>query len=701
MFSVIETIKDKCRRCYTCVRSCPVKAIRIVDGQASVVQERCIACGRCITGCSRNAKTYASGIEQTLALLNDGQPVAALLAPSYVAEFDMPEPERIFTALRAVGFRYVVEVARGADVVSVAYAELLHRDPEGLWIATTCPAIVERVRKYHPSLTNRLAPVVSPMIASALEVRKIYGENTHCIFIGPCIAKKVEARDPLLPRVVDEALTFVELRRIFEQKGIHMEQMAPSEPDPPHAGIGCSFPLTGGLLISAGLEKDPLDNRFMVATGRRETDEALIDMEENRIRLSLLEALMCHGCHAGPGMSRVGSSHRQRALICAYAQKARQVQLEAMDVDMEVMAKPPALPDTRAFCPHFSEHAGGTPRASMSFAITSMERGFVTDDQRLAEPNEDDIRNILAHTNKFSPEDELNCGACGYSTCRAKAAAVFHELAEEAMCLPFLIDQAERVCNELRLPWKDFREIHRQLVSNEKLASLGQLAAGIAHELNNPLGTILLYAGLIERKLGGESKVSGDIDLVQKETQRCKRIVAGLLDFARQNRLRFTRSRMDTYIEEVVSNSFNTEALASKGVRLRFEAGEESVEADVDRDQLMQVLVNIIQNGIDALGERGGEVVATSGYSEDRNRIRITVRDTGCGIPPEDHDRVFQPFFTTKNIGKGTGLGLAIAYGIVKIHQGTIWFESAPGTGTTFFIELPLVQARQLGSVPL
>ena len=663
MFSVIETIKDKCRRCYNCVRSCPVKAIRIVDGQASVVKERCIACGRCIMGCSRNAKTYASCVEQTLALLNGGQPVAALLAPSYVAEFDMPEPERVFTALREAGFRYVVEVARGADIVTAAYEELLRRDPESPWIATTCPAIVERIRKYHPALTNRLAPVVSPMIASAIEVRKIYGENTPCVFIGPCIAKKVEARDPLLPRVVNEALTFVELRHIFTQKGIHLDQMTPSKSDPPYAGIGCSFPLTGGLLISAGLEKDPLDNRFMVATGRKETDDALIDMEENRINLRLVEALMCHGCHAGPGMSRAGSSHRQRALICAYAQKARQVQPETMDIN-----------DT--------------------------ERGFVADDQRLKEPNDEDIRNILTHTNKFSPEDELNCGACGYPTCRAKASAVFHELAEEAMCLPFLIEQAERVCNELHLPWKDFREIHRQLISTEKLASLGQLAAGIAHELNNPLGTILLYTGLIERKLGGESKVSGDIELVQKETQRCKRIVAGLLDFARQNRLRFTRSRMDTYIKEVVANSFNTDELSSKGVRLRLETGEDQIEADIDRDQLTQVLVNLIQNGIDAMGERGGEIVVATGYSEGRNRVRISVRDTGCGIPKEDHDRVFQPFFTTKNIGRGTGLGLAITYGIVKIHQGTIWFESTPGTGTTFFIELPLTQAFQTGSAP-
>lgn len=662
MFAAIETIKQNCRRCYTCVRSCPVKAIRIVDGQASVVSERCIACGRCTTVCSQNAKTGVSGVELTMALLDSGEPVAALIAPSYAAEFDGIEPERVIGALRKAGFHYVVEVARGADLVSAAYEELLRQDPQGSWIATACPAIVERVRKYHPDLVPHLAPIASPMIASALEVRKTFGEAVHCIFIGPCIAKKIEARDPLLPRVVDEALTFLELRRFLAQRGINPEQTEPSAPDPPRAGLGSAFPVVGGLLISAGLEADLLDGRFIVATGRRETDEILTDMEQHSIRPLLVEALMCHGCHEGPGMSRADSAHRRRAVICAQARRTRHTQKSENTMD-------------------------------------GLERHFSPDDHRLAEPREEEIRNVLARTNKFSAEDELNCGACGYATCRAKAAAVVNGLAEEAMCMPFLIDQAERVCNELHVPWRDLREIHRQLVNTEKLASLGQLAAGIAHELNNPLGTILLYSGLIERKLGGASNVSNDIDLVQKETQRCKRIVAGLLDFARQNRVRFTRCRLDEVITDIIIKSFNTESLSIKNISLQLEAVSEPIEADIDRDQLTQVLVNLIQNGIEALGDRGGNVTVSLQYSEDRDRIRIAICDNGCGIPQQDHDRVFQPFFTTKSIGRGTGLGLAITYGIVKMHQGSIWFESEQGKGATFFIELPVSQTRQTRSM--
>jgi two-component system NtrC family sensor kinase len=662
MFAAIETIKQNCRRCYTCVRSCPVKAIRIVDGQASVVTERCIACGRCTTVCSQNAKTYVSGVEYTLSLLDGGAVVAALIAPSYPAEFAEMEPEQVIGALRAAGFRYVVEVARGADLVAQAYEDLLRGDPDGSWIATACPAIVERIRKYHPDLTPRLAPIVSPMIATALEVRKNGGDGVHCVFIGPCIAKKVEARDPLLPRAVEEALTFAEIRRLFSQRGIDPGRAQPSKPDPPRAGVGRAFPVAGGLLISAGLETDPLDGRFIVAAGRRETEEVLSDMERGGIRPRLVEALMCHGCHEGPGMSRNSPAHRRRASICGYARQGER------------------------------SGTAGDP-------VRTLSRDFASDDRRLAEPNGEEIRSVLARTNKFSAEDELNCGACGYPTCRAKAAAVVNGLAEEAMCLPFLIEQAERVCNELHVPWRDLREIHRQLVSTEKLASLGQLAAGIAHELNNPLGTILLYAGLIERKLGGAPLVASDIDLVQKETQRCKRIVSGLLDFARQNRLRFSPCRLNELAAEVLGKSFDDSGLAGRNIRLRLDVGPEPVEADVDRDQMTQVLVNLVRNGIEALGESGGTVTVSLAHSAERDRVRVVVRDTGCGIPAEDHDRVFQPFFTTKSIGRGTGLGLAITYGIVKMHHGSIWFESAHGSGTAFFIELPVSQARQTRSI--
>jgi len=664
MFAAIETIKQNCRRCYTCVRSCPAKAIRIEDGQASVLVERCIACGRCTTMCSQNAKTYASGVELAMSLLKTDLPVAALLAPSFPAEFLGVSPGKVAGALRAVGFRYVVEVAAGADEVATAYRELLDSDSQGPWIATACPAVIELVRKYHPALVSRLSPVVSPMIATARTVKRIHGEEVRCVFIGPCVAKKLEVRDPLVPAVVEEALTFAELRRILEKCNIDLKCVRESGFDPPWAAEGRAFPLEGGLFASAGLSVDILDNRFLVATGRRETEEALADLEAGRITPVLAELLLCHGCHEGPGMTAASPRYTRRANVCEYAGKAR-------------------FP------------GGGDCR---DVQLASLERGFVADDQRLPGPSDDELRRILARTNKFTAEDELNCGACGYVTCRAKATAVFNGLAEEAMCLPFVIDQAERVCHELHVPWRDLREIHRQLVSTEKLASLGQLAAGIAHELNNPLGTILLYTGLLDRKLGPMSSVAQDLKLVADETQRCKRIVSGLLDFARQNRTNFVKCRIDVLIRDLLEKSFDRRSLLANGTSLVFESPPEGITAEVDRDQLTQLLVNLVGNGLEALDDGVGEVKVSLGSVPERERVLIVVRDTGCGIPSEEHERIFQPFFTTKSLGRGTGLGLPIAYGIVKMHRGSIWFESDVGMGTAFFIELPLNQAQRQGA---
>jgi C4-dicarboxylate-specific signal transduction histidine kinase len=191
-------------------------------------------------------------------------------------------------------------------------------------------------------------------------------------------------------------------------------------------------------------------------------------------------------------------------------------------------ALPPHEPDTQRLC---------------------LSRRFEPNDQRSQGPTEDEIREILSRTNKFFPEDELNCGACGYPTCRAKAIAVYEGMAEEAMCLPFIIDQSERVCNELNVPWSNLRDVHRHLINSEKLASMGQMAAGVAHELNNPLSTILLYAHILQRKLKDRDDLDHDLKLMAEESERCKKIIGNLLDFARQSRVKIET----VSIEELVT----------------------------------------------------------------------------------------------------------------------------------------------------
>ena len=216
---LVTTIREKCRRCYTCVRECPAKAIQIEDGQASVIQTRCIGCGNCVTVCSQNAKQVLSGIEDTEELLAGDAPVAAIVAPSYPAEFTECSTAGLVGALRELGFAQVHEVSFGADLVAAEYARLLEQD-DARHIATTCPAVVSYVRKYHPDILDSLAPIVSPMLATARVLHEKYGPELKIVFIGPCIAKKGEARYEQFEGEVHAALTYVELRALLASRGV-------------------------------------------------------------------------------------------------------------------------------------------------------------------------------------------------------------------------------------------------------------------------------------------------------------------------------------------------------------------------------------------------------------------------------------------------------------------------------------------------
>ena len=571
-------------------------------------------------------------------------------------------------ALKAAGFRSVVEVAYGADLVSDAYREFFGKQRKGVWIASSCPAVIEFVRKYQPDLVSRLIPVVSPMIATAIAVREMYPGEVRCVFIGPCIAKKLEARDPSCPPVVDEVLTFKELKALFVQKNVSVERAEPRSFDPPAAGMGRAFPLSGGLLKSARLEVDLLNPNVITISGQQEVTDVLGAAARGEIEPFLIDPLMCQGCHDGPGMSRPGYRHNRKDFVRKYVNESWW-----------------RIPKT----PSGNSGDGLGPYHS----TLNLEREFKADDHRLQEPSEQEIRAILARTNKFLPGDELNCKACGYDTCRTKAVAVYHGLAEEAMCLPFMIEQAERVCRELQIPWQEIRQVHRHLINTEKLASLGQLAAGVAHELNNPLGTILLYTHLVQRKIKDRTDLSHDLNLLVEEAQRCKKIVGGLLDFARQNRVRMETVNIGEMLQHILDTSFQTARLHEKGIELIYEDQTPVALADIDRDQMTQVIVNLIKNAIESMDDKSGEIRIKAEESADTGRIHITVADQGSGIQAEDREMIFQPFFTTKSIGKGVGLGLPICYGIVKMHRGTIWYDSIVGAGTQFHIELPKTQA--------
>lgn len=654
---LVSTIYDRCRVCYTCVRECPAKAIRIAGGQAQVIPDSCIGCGNCVRVCSQNAKRVRNNIPEIERLLESDDLVAAIVAPSFAAEFPDMAHTRLVGMIRALGFSFVHEVGFGADLVARRMRQLLDAPGGERYISTACPAVFGYVKRYHPELLDDLAPVVSPMIATARVLREMHGPDLRIIFIGPCISKKIEAESEEVDGEVDEVLTFSELRGMFEGDGITPGGVTPRDFNPPHAGRGSLFPVGRGLLEAAGIEEDLVDGKVVSANGKATFIDAVMEFSTGDVEARFLDVLCCDGCIMGPGMTTGAPPFRRRSLISRYARdiigrRDKAAWQDAMD----------------------------------RFADVNLSRRFIPFDQRVPPPPEEKIREVLGTIGKFRREDELNCGACGYDTCREHAAAIIRGHAEEEMCLPYSIEQLHSTIRELNVSNRRLDETREALIQSEKMASMGQLAAGIAHEVNNPLGVVLMYAHLLKDAGDRPSQMTDDLKMIVDHADRAKKIVSGLLHFARQNKVFLKPVDVRTLVEECLK------PLRLPGnVRAETEHRGEDPVADLDRDQILQVLNNLVHNAVAAM-PAGGVLAVRTERSGDRVRFRIS--DTGVGIPRENLQKIFEPFFTTRQIGRGTGLGLAIAYGIVKMHRGDIRVESNADpsqgpTGSTFIIDLP------------
>lgn len=666
-FCFVRTVPDRCRVCFTCVRECPAKAIRIADGQAQVVAERCICCGNCVQVCSQGAKVGVSTIEEVQRVLGSGKRVAAAIAPSFPVEFQGEYDFRVLVGMiRALGFDLVTEVGFGADLVAERYRRL-HADPRSGRgspghtngdgrvpnssgaIATTCPAVVGFVERYHPEMIDALAPIVSPMIAMARALHHMHGPDLEVVFIGPCLGKKWEAHDEMVRGEVGGVLTFAELRQLLCLRGIDSKTGEPSDFDPPHPNLGALFPLSSGFLQAAGITEDLVANDVMAAYGRERFNDAMENVASDTLNGTLLDILFCNGCVMGPGITSTEPLFQRRSRVIHY------VRYRLSGFDRQEWAQ-----------------------AMDRLAGLDLSRGYTNRAQLLPLPSTPEIDVILRRMGKMSEKDELNCGACGYHTCREHAAAIHAGLAESEMCLPYAIGELEKTVSELSRSHEQLRSTQEQLMHTERLASMGQLAAGIAHELNNPLGVVLMYAHLLKDEVGEESELNKDLSLIAEQADRCKRIVSDLLDFARENKVMVQHVSVDEFVDRAIAA-----VPIPEGIRVEVVRGHSHPHCEIDPEQLTQVMTNLISNACAAM-EMGGRLTVET--QEQGDHLLLIVQDTGHGIKEENLTRVFQPFFTTKQIGKGTGLGLSVAYGVVKMHRGGITVESNadPSKGPTW-----------------
>jgi len=621
-----------------------------------VIEDRCIGCGTCFKVCGQGAKEVSNSIPEVRDLLASEDPVVACLAPSFPAAFPGMKPGQVVSGARALGFAEVLEVAFGAELLGREYRKLALNSQRAL-ISSPCPALVAYIEKYVPELIPNLVPLVSPMVALGRLVKQQYRPEARVVFIGPCIAKKAESHDPEVAGPVDAVLTFDEFNQMLVEAGVELARLQEAPFDGPNPYVARIFPVSGGLLRTAALQEDILDNRILVTEGREHTLQALEAMLHQRMSARFLDLLFCEGCIDGPLMGDGLDLFSRKEIVAAYVQaRCAEQTIEERDRELD------------------------------RYSTVDLSRRYTNRSAPLPVPSEEEIRAILLQTNKRRPEDELNCGACGYSTCRDKAIAVYQGLAEAQMCLPYLIEQLEENVGALRQLHRELQDTQQQLIQSEKLASMGQLAAGVAHEINNPLGSILLYADMMLRETREETQHWTDLKMIVDEAIRCKHIVGDLLNFARQNQVSAQDTNLSALVMTVADELKEQPAFAQ--VEFRVNLGPELPVIQADPGQLRQVLVNLMSNAAEAMPEGGTLELSTRPSGTDQ--ALVTVRDSGCGIPVENLSRLFTPFFTTKPIGKGTGLGLAIVYGIVKMHRGQLQVQSQPGEGTTFTITLPV-----------
>ncbi len=655
---VVTTIEHKCKRCYSCVRNCPAKAIKVENGQAKVMAERCIACGYCVRVCSQNAKKIRDDLTPTLEFLNQDTPVVAILAPSFPAAFPDNNPDTIIAALAKAGFSKIFPVALGADIVSYEYQLLYQSQIMPVIISSPCPAIVNYIEKYDPALTLCLAPIVSPMIATGRFLKQAMGESIRIVFIGPCIAKKKEMTDKNVSGVIDAVLTFEEVKKMFEYKHIEPEKLSSRDFDGPDVNWGRLFPVSGGLLKSADLQFDIMDNDVIITEGRDRVMEILQKSSNGEIEAKFLDLLFCEGCINGPKIDSPLSVFVKKDKIVNYI-KTRE--------------------NKKSF-------------KNFTYPI-DCKRRFSNDYQQMPAPTQKEIQNILYFTGKRTSNDELNCGACGYNSCREKAIAVFQGLAEAEMCLPFLVEKLETIQRKLETNNKELnssiealKRTQEQLVQSEKMASVGQLAAGVAHELNNPLGGIMVFANLLLEQKDQNDPDRSDLARIIHEAERCKAIIYGLLDFSRQSHLQAAIVNLNKIILSTLDLVKHQSLFQKIDIKIELEPTIGQIFADVGL--LQQIFLNIIFNAAEAM-EGEGCFLVSSCMSNDHKYVIAEFSDTGPGMSNDIVKRIFDPFFTTKPPGQGTGLGLSMCYSIIKRHKGEIKVSSKVGEGTTITIQLP------------
>ncbi len=411
--SLIKTVRENCRKCYSCVRNCPVKALRVNSNVAEVIDERCISCGKCVRICSQQAKVITDCIDACRRLLNsEAQPIA-ILGCSYPAFFNDIQPGQLVTGLRRLGFREVHEGAAGVDLLKASYQKEIRSKSGAPLLTTHCSSIVDLIERHYPQLLKHMAEVVSPMVAIGRFIKDRIGKDHPIVYVSSCIAAKFEIESEETAGAIDCVITYQELSQLLRQKGLDLKRLGETAFDGIPPTSGRLFAISGGPFQAFGISGNYLDPDYITTEGEENTMEVIKDLAAGRISPKMVDIRFCNGgCIGGPGKNNRLTTFSKRNLIINYHHNK----------DLYYRTKSIYRIDV---------------------ATPNLKRSFSNKHVRPSMPSGERLRQILQSTDKFEHRDELDCGACGYPSCREHAIAVYRGLAESDMCLPYSLKRLE------------------------------------------------------------------------------------------------------------------------------------------------------------------------------------------------------------------------------------------------------------------